>query len=432
MKTSVLFSLINLKSAAVILLTVLNVCANGQTSNELVFQNSSLESGSAGANGAIYRFPDVNTTMDALVTINGRSSSSVTLSNIDIPNSGFGKAFQPQINRGSVSSATSWWMEFEIKFVNKGTTQPANVSEAYVTGLDIDGNNSNLREWNAFYGSTSYTVENSSLLSMTTVTGILANLNLEGRRFTGPLTDYPGIDTSATQLMVTNRYLNTNTITVRFGATTTGSASSTNRMYSVWFKNFTYNSPLSTLPVKLASFTATLNNNKADLKWTTSSEINVSHFVIERSLDGINYTNAGIMFAYGNETEKTNYQFPDNLAGISASVVYYRLRSVDHDGKTELSEVRIVRLASQKVNDMVILTYPNPVTTELRITVPANWQNKPVVYEVYSANGQAVKRIQTGSSSQTESIYVAELARGLYIVKAVCEGNTAQQRIIKQ
>ncbi len=138
------------------------------------------------------------------------------------------------------------------------------------------------------------------------------------------------------------------------------------------------------------------------------------------------------MFAYGSETQKANYHFPDNLAAVSASVIYYRLRSVDHDGKTELSEVRIVRMGSQKMNDISILTYPNPVTTELRITIPANWQSKPVVYEVFNANGQTVKRIQTGSSSQTETINVAELAKGLYIVKAVCEGNAAQQRIIKQ
>lgn len=432
MKTIVLSVHINLKMAVLVFLTALNISARAQTSNELVFQNSSLETGSAGANGAVYRFPNVSATMDALVTITGRSSSSVALSNIDITNDGFGKAFQPQINRGNVNGATSWWMEFEIKFVYSGTTQSANVSEAYVTGLDIDGNSSNLREWDAFYGSTSYTVENNSLLTMTTVTGILANTNLLGRQFTGPVTTYSGIDTSATQLMTTHRYLNRNTITVRLGATTTGASSSTNRLYSLWFKNFTYSSPLSTLPVKLASFTATLNNNKADLKWTTSSEINVSHFVIQKSFDGINYSDAGIMFAYGSETEKANYQFPDNLATVSASVVYYRLRSVDHDGKSELSEVRIVRLASQQNNDITILTYPNPVTTELRITVPANWQNKPVVYEVFNANGQTVKRIQTGSSSQTETINFATLARGLYIVKVTCEGNSGQQRIVKQ
>jgi hypothetical protein len=36
----------------------------------------------------------------------------------------------------------------------------------------------------------------------------------------------------------------------------------------------------STLPVQLKNFTAQLNNNKVDLKWVTSTEINTSHFVI--------------------------------------------------------------------------------------------------------------------------------------------------------
>ncbi|MEI2740432.1 MAG: hypothetical protein V9F01_16790 [Chitinophagaceae bacterium] len=40
----------------------------------------------------------------------------------------------------------------------------------------------------------------------------------------------------------------------------------------------------STLPVKLSSFSATLNNNsKVDLKWSTATETNLSHFVVERS-----------------------------------------------------------------------------------------------------------------------------------------------------
>ncbi|MGB3004925.1 MAG: T9SS type A sorting domain-containing protein, partial [Chitinophagaceae bacterium] len=147
--------------------------------------------------------------------------------------------------------------------------------------------------------------------------------------------------------------------------------------------------------------------------------------------DGINYSDAGVVFAYGNATDKANYNLSDNISNNPSKIIYYRLRSVDIDGKSQLSETRIIRIGSKTDNAVSILTYPNPVTNELRITIPANWQNKKAVYEIYNPNGQVAKRNETASSSQTETINVSSLAPGYYIVKVICEGQTAQQKIIK-
>jgi len=435
MKTTLLLKQNVLKLVLFISITASAVMTQAQTSTELKFENVSLKSGSAGTDGAVYLFPSVNSTMDAWIKITGRSSSLVKLSSIDLTNTGFGKSFQPKIeyNNGSVSGAASWWMEFEVKFVTKNTSNATNLSEVYLTGLDIDGNNGNLKEWDAFYGSTSYTVESNTQLVSSTVTGILAQASLAGKKFLAPSTEHSGIDTAATELMTTHYYQNVSTITMRLGATTTGSASDADRMYSVWFKNFTYASPLKTLPVKLTSFTAMLNNiNKVDLKWETSSEINVSHFMVERSTDGTNFSDAGMVFAYGNTTAKSNYAFADNISNIQSSIIYYRLKSVDADGKTQFSDVRIIRISKQGENVITIITYPNPVSNEVRITIPGNLQNKKVVYVLFSINGQTAKKIETASSSQTETLNVSSLNKGLYVVKVTCEGKTAQQKIVKQ
>ena len=187
------------------------------------------------------------------------------------------------------------------------------------------------------------------------------------------------------------------------------------------------------LPVKLLYFNAFLyDNNRVDLKWATVSEINTSNFVIERSTDGINFYVTGVVFAYGNETEKTNYSFSDDLSDVQSGVVYYRLRSVDIDGKSQYSETRIIRISKQTENAITIVAFPNPVITEVRISIPNEWQNKKVVYEVLNANGQVSKRTETGSSSQTETVNMSTLARGFYIVRVSCEGQTARQKIVKQ
>ena len=99
------------------------------------------------------------------------------------------------------------------------------------------------------------------------------------------------------------------------------------------------------------AFTAMLNNTKADLKWTTASENNLSHFILEKSTDGKDFKAACVVFAYGNTSELMNYNFSDKNINLSqAGVIYYRLRSVDNNGKTELSETKIIRVGKQTNN----------------------------------------------------------------------------------
>lgn len=187
------------------------------------------------------------------------------------------------------------------------------------------------------------------------------------------------------------------------------------------------------LPVKLSSFTATLGSpGKADLKWSTATEINASHFVVERSTDGSHFTETGMVFAMGNTTDNMNYSFSDNLSGLNATTLWYRLRSVDMDGKTEYSATRIIRLQQPKTTGISIQAFPNPATTELRVSIPAEWQGKPVMYELVNMSGQVVKRVQTGSSSQVETISLLQVAPGFYMARVNCEGQQAQQKIVKQ
>jgi hypothetical protein len=186
------------------------------------------------------------------------------------------------------------------------------------------------------------------------------------------------------------------------------------------------------LPLKLLSFSAQLNNSKVELAWKTVAEMNVSHFVVEKSTDGNDFTETGIVFARGNETDITKYNFSDMINSEEEGVLYYRLRSVDIDGSFQFSETRIIRISKLAENNIVITTFPNPVTSEVRINLPTNWQNRKVVYEVLNLNGQVTKKTESASSSQTEAINMSNTAPGFYLVRVSCEGQTAQQKIIKQ
>ncbi|HEX7904036.1 MAG TPA: T9SS type A sorting domain-containing protein [Chitinophagaceae bacterium] len=186
------------------------------------------------------------------------------------------------------------------------------------------------------------------------------------------------------------------------------------------------------LPVKMKSFTAQLNNNKVDLKWITSTEINASHFVIERSYDGSNFSDIATVFAFGNTTEEKSYQFTDNNFASDKIVVYYRLRQVDADGKQDYSSTRMIRIGKQNETAVTILTYPNPVTSEIRITIPGNWQGKKATYEVVNVNGQTAARTEVANASQTETLNTSSLVPGFYLLRVTCDNVTAIQKIIKQ
>lgn len=402
--------------------------------NGLSFKNSKLESGTAGADNAVYRFAQVSNDIDALVKITGRSSNKVRLVSIDLTNTGWDKAFQPQVtydgNAGILG--LDWWLEFEISFVQKGKVAPVTVNNFDVTALDIDGNDSKFHEYVSFYQQKTYMMERGTRLTVTNLLQSILGILTPGKRFDGPVTNYNNIDTNATSVMVTNSYESANTFRIRTGGAHSGSGSADDRMYSIFFKSFTYQAPVQfTLPLVLTSFNAAVDNKKVLLKWVTGMEKDLSYFVIEKSTNGKDFTDAGVVSAAGNSGVKKEYVFVDP-SNAAKGVVYYRLKMVDQDKRFQHSAIRTIKLNDNEAADIKLQAYPNPVMNEVRITIPYTWQNKQVVYDVFNTNGQRVKQVINKTASQTETMNMSDLGAGVYMVKASTESESAMQRIIKR
>lgn len=403
-------------------------------SQELVFRNPQLESGINESDGAVYRFRNVATNIDALLKINRRSSDRVRLKEVDYNGSGWDRSFQPKVeyNNGQVNGTVNWWMEFEMSFVNKNATTPVNVQSFDITALDVDGDGQNLREFITFYKPKSYTLETPTLLTVTSISDLLTGLLTGGYKFLGPTNNYQNIDTGTTNVMATLKYTNTNKITFRIGGERSGGGGSDagDRMNSLWFKSFNYSAPVTTLPVKLVSFNASVRSKAVTLSWTTSMEKNVSHYTIQRSNTGAEYDDAGMILTGGNSESLKSYSFKDFQTG-NGSVLYYRLKIVDIDGKTEYSPVRMVRLNGAE-KQAQLLVFPNPVVNEVRITIPESWQNKKVVYELFDMSGVLLKRVVNNSASQTETFNMLTYNKGSYVMKASTEEEMMVERLIKK
>jgi hypothetical protein len=432
------------------LLTAVIALATGFTSfsQELVFRNPALIPGSpaAGTNGATYRFSNVRSGIDALVKIKGRSGSDVVLQDIDVSNTGWDKAFQPQLGvNGNILGIKNWWMEFELSFVKAGTDQKAQVDKFNITALDIDGDGLTIREYVEFYRARGCILESVTQLLMQTISGggndddddddDDDDNNGPGDkdyRMTGPILNFLNIDTAGTLVMATSRFEKKDKIKFRIGgkATGLGTSNAGMRFNSLWFRSFSYTAP-QRLPVTLINFNAGLANKKVVLTWSTAQEKNSSHFVVQRSTDGVEYTDAGMIFTQGDSEIARTYNFQDGVSTNTKGVLYYRLKMVDLDGKFEHSLVRLVKLG-ETGSKLELQAFPNPVVTELRITIPESWQNKPVIYEVYTSSGQLVKTLMNKHATQTEIINMQFYQPGSYIIKAYNDKELAIQRVVKR
>ena len=402
----------------------------------LSFTNVSVESGNPGADNTVYRFPLVTNGVDALVKINGRSSAQVRLLSIDLTSAGFNKAFQPQVTYGQNNQAptgnSDWWMEFQVTFVMTGTNTTVTVPTFSLTALDIDGNGDKIREYVGMYGLSTYSLEANTQLGFSSIMENINNVpTAVGTLFLGPVTNYANIDTGATKVMATANYLAKNSFRIRTGARSTGVSGAADRMYSLWFKSFVYQTPSELgLPVTLKGFNATLEQKKPKLSWTSLLEDNLSHYIVERSTNGQEFKDLIYVFATGTAKGEAKYNYTDAAVPVSKGVLYYRLKMVDADGKYKYSETRIIRLGDANLN-IALQLYPNPAVNELRVTIPENWQGKTVQYTLFSTTGQVMKSFNRATASQTETVDLSNLPTGAYLIKAATSEESAIQRFVK-
>lgn len=185
---------------------------------------------------------------------------------------------------------------------------------------------------------------------------------------------------------------------------------------------------LNALPVEILSFTGYNNNGKNYLNWTTVSEINSDFFVVEKSLDGVNFFEIGQVKAAGNSNEALNYQLIDNKPNQGAN--YYRLRIVDLDGSFEYSNMILIGI--QHVFEISNLI-PNPTLGELDVIFSSDFEGK-LNYKLYNMAGQLVANQQVSATKGSNTLHLdlSKYARGVYHI--VLENNNRQihKRVVKQ
>lgn len=179
---------------------------------------------------------------------------------------------------------------------------------------------------------------------------------------------------------------------------------------------------LNPLPVSWLNFKGYETNNQIKLEWSTASEINNSHFEIQRSADGIIFEKIGEVNENGTINEISTYHFDYHF---DRNFAFYRLKQIDFDGQFDYSEIIKIQPNIFASNVQI---FPNPAKDAITITL----------YEIDISNdAQVVIQDYLGRvvyskalKSMNQNISLSSISVGTYLVVVENNGISTKQKLI--
>lgn len=390
------------------------------------FKNATLQSGRALQIGAKYKFPNVKSGFDALVTVT-QITGGISLSSIDDNVKGFDEAFQPIIN---VSSNANGFVEFKIDFVQSNTNSLMNQENITTTIVGIDGQDladGKLFEQDQVEFFNGYYDFNNTGLNQQIInnSGWIEIKNTSAKNFAD-------LDTLSKDVMVTVANKNISSFKMRFGAQNTSSSISESRIQSVYFKKFTYPKSI-LLPTRtLLSFKAVEKNNGVEIQGVLAASHTFDKMIIERgnSASQLSY----IATLDINRNNSTTLPFTYFDPSPSKSINFYRIRLINSTQNIfEYSIIISVNIASNIPTKEVsfintIIDKNNPVI-RIQTTNESEMQ-----IQLANLSGRIVvnKKIKVYKGINSIDLSGMKAENGYYIVALANSNSQISQKIILQ
>lgn len=198
---------------------------------------------------------------------------------------------------------------------------------------------------------------------------------------------------------------------------------SSSEMFEAW-SIFDNTNPL---PVELTHFSAECMSDYVELNWRTASELNASHFNVEKSIDGSNWEVITTSQAQGTTSNTTNYSFRDyNPKG---TVAYYRLVQFDFDGQYQVFDAQSVAPCSGNELSIEVLNMPDN-KFQVKITSP---DKQFFQMNLTSISGQTVRETEELDIVEGDNVFLFDgstLSPGIYMVSVFNETEKKTQKLI--
>jgi hypothetical protein len=385
------------------------------------FSSSTVVADYVSASPSTGQFNAINTSSGSTASIvggtlefsrTGGSWSAARTTDIGTPDVVF---FQIDVNVTAVSAAANGAVTFYFgSGLDNANTAPTNAQTHSRFALSyLSGGNWTVREVGGSNSANTYT-------GSQTVTFVINNGATDGF-YTGPNGTSQSVAIDKWDLWVGNVLeFNDRNATTTTQTLTDFKIHSSTGGGTVQFDNISINAI--TLPISLKSFTATpLDRSAALLSFATALEQNNDYFSIERSADGLRFSEIGRVQGAGNSLQTREYSYTDNtpLRGIN----YYRLKQVDYDGKYTFSPVVSLNFDGTDRGNGVRLS-PQPVKDQLSVTLEQAFQ-QDARWELYDLSGRLLQAGTLAAEAERFSIEAATLTNGAYVLRI-----TGDQQVI--
>jgi photosystem II stability/assembly factor-like uncharacterized protein len=169
------------------------------------------------------------------------------------------------------------------------------------------------------------------------------------------------------------------------------------------------------------SFKASNTNDNVLLNWNVGNDFNNDYYSVERSADGVQFSEIGKVKSKIDLSENHDYNFQDHplLNGHQ----YYRLKQVNNDGDVSYSNIIKIEFVVSHIK-----LYPNPVNDMLRVEGLNPGENTKL--SVIDVTGRLVQQVRTGSTNYIWNI--KKLAAGSYYLKVETGKQVNTLKFVKQ
>lgn len=387
---------------------------------EYVFRNATLVSGSNLQVNAVYSFSNVKPGVDAQIQITAITGG-VAISELDGNSTGHNDAFQPFI---FIPPNSNGYVEFELRFYAAGTTNLMNQAFVPMTPIDVDGStypDGNLYETDQIQLLSGYYIRSGATNEI--AVGRSNSVWVWGRNTTG--WSYPGVDTSAKNVMFTVVNGGVNTIRFRTGATNSSPTYSEVRLRSIYFKNFTYVNGL--LPENVVTdFRGTNTANQVKLQCNFSAPQSIKSVIVERAGKDMNFNKIGEISLFNS---KSDYNFVDeSFSGLS----FYRLKLILQNDNIVYSN--ILRFENDALARDAFKVFPTVTSNQVTVQVKNNSASAASL-QLFDYNGRLVRtqQVQLQSGNQNFTVTnLSQLNKGNYIVVLKTGEEQFRQPIVVQ
>jgi len=182
------------------------------------------------------------------------------------------------------------------------------------------------------------------------------------------------------------------------------------------------------LPVHLLSFDVEGKNKNVVLNWKVAQEYNMSSYTVERAT-GTDYRfEAAGTVAATNSNADHSYSFTDANALSANTILYYRLKQTNSDGKSIYSNVLTIEPLAGAVDIKVTNPFKNAI--QLQVNTPYAQKMQGGIYDMLGRRVATAPDQVLATGQNTVTIPAASLPKGMYILNVTVGKTTYKYKII--